>query len=595
MVMQEEHACGPKQRLRRRITKRQTGVGSMAQFLNGFALERVAQRSYRYFEQLVDRTGQPYFNVFWTDPPVAAHDWPDFGDVTARQLQAAIMIRTMTGAGTPIEAVWRQQLMSWIDPQTGRYVRPTRPYTSDMDPCSELGDIALTLYTLVTLWMDGGDPVVLRAIRQLCTQLDELTADGRTTGHGMLTGFLIRSLTAAARFADVEEALDTAQILADDVWASQSLFTYDNRLAPGAHMHGSLRTLLGCADYALALGDRELLDRTAEVLRFIRSIATRFGFLPEVYSRPDSIVACETCALMDYMGLCITLANHGYPEFWGAAIRLLRNHLIESMITEADWLPHHDGSDSEQFSDRRISERVVGAWAGWSSPNHILACRETLHWGGPELRGKPRLLQNCCGGSGPHALFIAWKNAARVQDDILSVNLLIDKLLPQAEIRSALPWVGRMSVHLHQDMDIRIRLPEFVEPSEVRVGCSCRGVQSRFHAGWLEIDSARADELYEINFPLPIVHEEIRIGNPGFREWTYQATWKGDTVVHLQPDNTNEAETAWSSFEQADVPVYYGAEGPGTLYQRGFLLDDRDPAPPDLHMDSGRLDMWWFR
>ncbi len=577
------------------MLQRQTGVGSMAQFLNGFALERLAQRSYRYFEQLVDRSGQPYFNVFWTDPPEAAHDWPDFGDVTARQLQAAIMIRTMSGVGTPIESVWREQLLSWIDPQSGRYKRPVRTYTTSLDPAYELGDIALTLYTLVTLWMDGGDPVVLRSIRNLCDQITELTANGLVTRRGMLTGFMIRSLTAAARFADVEEALDTAQILINDVWSTESLFTYDNRLAPGAHMHGSLRTLLGCADFALALGDREMLDRTAAVLRFVQSIATRFGFLPEVYCRPDSLIACETCALMDYMALSVTLANHGYPEFWGIAARLLRNHLIESMIIDADWLGHHDGMDTEQFSTRRVSERIVGAWAGWSSPNHLLAYRETLHWGGPELRGKPRVLQNCCGGSGPHALFIAWKNAARVQDDILSVNLLVDKLLPQAEIRSALPWVGRVSVHLHQDMDVRIRLPEFVQPADVRVGCSCRGVQVRFHSGWLEIDSARADELYEINFPLPIVHEEVRVGNPGFREWVYEATWKGDSVVRLEPDEANDVQTVWSSVEQADVPVYYAADGPGALYDRGYLLEERDPAPPDLQMDTGRLDMWWFR
>ena len=78
---------------------------------------------------------------------------------------------------------------------------------------------------------------------------------------------------------------------------------------------------------------------------------------------------------------------------------------------------------------------MVGGYSGWTSPTHILAAREELHWGGPELRGKTRAIQNCCGGSGTHGLFIVWKNASRFENDTLSVHLHIDKLLPQAEIR----------------------------------------------------------------------------------------------------------------------------------------------------------------
>ena len=50
---------------------------------------------------MVDRDGLPYFNIFWTDPAEAAHDWPDFGDVMSRQWQAAVMARHLTGNGSP--------------------------------------------------------------------------------------------------------------------------------------------------------------------------------------------------------------------------------------------------------------------------------------------------------------------------------------------------------------------------------------------------------------------------------------------------------------------------------------------------------------
>ena len=42
------------------------------------AFETFAQRSLNYYNKMVDKDGLPYFNVFWTDPTEASHDWPDF-------------------------------------------------------------------------------------------------------------------------------------------------------------------------------------------------------------------------------------------------------------------------------------------------------------------------------------------------------------------------------------------------------------------------------------------------------------------------------------------------------------------------------------
>lgn len=56
-----------------------------------FALKTYARRSFNYFNRMIDKDGLPYFNIFWTKPAEAAHDWPDFGDVMSRQLQAVIM------------------------------------------------------------------------------------------------------------------------------------------------------------------------------------------------------------------------------------------------------------------------------------------------------------------------------------------------------------------------------------------------------------------------------------------------------------------------------------------------------------------------
>jgi hypothetical protein len=136
----------------------------------------------------------------------------------------------------------------------------------------------------------------------------------------------------------------------------------------------------------------------------------------------------------------MTLANNGHPEYWGDVERMLRNQLVVSQVRDASWLKPGSKPDLEQFTWREVGSRMVGGYAGWTSPTHNLAAREDLHWGGPELQGKTRALQNCCGGSGTHAYFIAWKNASRFDDGKLSVHLHIDKPLRQTELRYCQPY-----------------------------------------------------------------------------------------------------------------------------------------------------------
>ena len=112
-----------------------------------FAIETFVGRTYNYLDNMVDKDGLPYFDIFWTDPAEAAHDWPDFGDVMSRQLQAAIMARHLTGKEARNEKLWTKKILSYLDPKTGLLVRPK---TSFSEPVADLGDQALTLYALVT-------------------------------------------------------------------------------------------------------------------------------------------------------------------------------------------------------------------------------------------------------------------------------------------------------------------------------------------------------------------------------------------------------------------------------------------------------------
>ena len=108
---------------------------------------------------------------------------------------------------------------------------------------------------------------------------------------------------------------------------------------------------------------------------------------------------------------------------------------------------------------------------------------------------------------------------------------------------------------------------------------------------YLELGPRRAGDHIQVSYPLPVSSEEIAVGNPGYRQWPYRVTWKGDTVVRMEALE-NEVRTAYSDFDQRDRPVFYGQEGPGPLYQREDMLQDIQPVEAEIYLDDGGLDLW---
>ena len=550
-----------------------------------FAIETFVGRTYNYLDNMVDKDGLPYFNIFWCDPAEAAHDWPDFGDVMSRQLQAAIMARHLTGKEAKNEKLWMRKVLSYLDPNTGLLVRPK---TSFSEPVADLGDQALTLYALVTAYAETKDPALRNAIDKMVDHLPSLYEPNH-----WLTGFIVKSLMTWVRQTGSKAALEQAARLVKSCFDEAPLFTPDNTFRHGGHMHGNLRTLVGAADYALYVKDPVLFSRVDALYRYVRSEGTSFGFLPEVIGRKGDVVSCETCALMDFMGLAVTLANNGHPEYWGDVERMVRNQMVESQVTDVSWLKTGNKQDTDQFTWRDVGTRMVGGYAGWTSPTHILAAREGLHWGGPELRGKTRATQNCCGGSGTHGFFIVWKNASRFENGTLSVHLHIDKLLPQAEIRSYQPYKGLVTIDLKRPAKVRVRIPDFVDAKDMKVKANQVEINARTWGNYLELGERPAGERLEVTYPVIVREEEVTIGNPGFRQYRYRVTWKGDTVVRMTPVG-EQAKTGFSDFDKKPVEVFYGKDGPGPLYQRDHLLPNLAPKPTPLHMDDGLLDFWYL-
>ncbi len=568
-----------------------------------FALETYAKRNINYLTRMVDEDAVPYFTVLWHEDGVAeaVHAWPDYTDVMMRQIQACMMLRHMCGESVPLEGTWYDMAASLLDPDSGFMLPPVHPWTANIDFRERQRH---AVHTFVTQHLDAGDTVsrgiVLKMVDGLRAQADR----GELLPGGLGSGFFIKSLTLCARHMDYEPAAELAGRFVDWIFEESPLFAPDNTFRHGGHVHGNCKCLAGAADYALLVNDPTLFSRVDALYRYVRSESTAFGFVPEAMGRRDDIRPCEACTIMDYMGLAVTLANHGHPEYWGDVERVTRNHLIESQVADASWMKSDPSRpDTEQCTWSDVGERMVGGYGGWMSPNHMLAAFQRSRNGfqRTEDGGRCRLFQNCCGGSGTHALFMAWKNAARVDGGCLSVHMHLDKLLPQAEIRCFQPYHGTLRITLRDASKVRVRIPDFVTAREMRVESEnsrtreahAAPVEFQVWGNYIELGAREAGETLQITYPLPLREEESVLGNPGYRQYRYRVTWKGDTVVRLEP--LEDYRMGFLRGQVDEVPLYYGSDGPGLLYQRGHLVQDDVPELSPIHLDDGSMDLWFLR
>jgi hypothetical protein len=154
-----------------------------------------------------------------------------------------------------------------------------------------------------------------------------------------------------------------------------------------------------------------------------------------------------------------------------------------------------------------------------------------------------------------------------------------------------------LRIDVSQACEVRLRIPEFTSAAQMQVEVNGQPPSAaephplRAVGNYLEIGRLQAGDQIQVSYPLPVSTEEIAVGNPGYRQWPYRVTWKGDTVVRMEALE-HEVRSAYSDFDQAERDVFYGPEGPGLLYQREHMLPDSQPAEAEIHLDDGGLDLW---
>lgn len=166
------------------------------------------------------------------------------------------------------------------------------------------------------------------------------------------------------------------------------------------------------------------------------------------------------------------------------------------------------------------------------------------------------------------------------------MNLLIDKETPQVKVRSFLPIEGRVQILVKEGCELRFRIPERSGDLQVSKNGNKHAVRQEgefAHAGELQ-----PREVLDILFPLYRTTKDFQVGNEGFQQYAFEADWLGETVTAIRPDPAN-SKTGFSHVMKRKVPLFYGSDAPGLLYQAQEPLESNAPCPI---LDKGTVD--WY-
>ena len=512
-------------------------------------LEDLVPASADFLTRMMDphKDGLPYFRVLLDkEPPVATHDWPDWGDMTARFAEALMMARLMAGDDRwlPAETQLLELLLSFFG-EDGLNYRAGTDWSGDD---ALLFDQSRVLTTLVSWCMLGADQRASQVTRK---HIDALAGIAEKDGEvwrfpgrayprgGWATGVEVgRGAEGKANccyeggvhigplvmFYDMEAyepALELARGLANWVLAEDGI-AEDGTF--GGHVHSRLATVAGLIRYGLLTGRDDIFERGKRAVDFALGLSTPFGWVPEVVKEAEG---CEVCCIMDLLDCLLLLAQTRWPEYYDVAERVIRNHLVESQLRDASWMPSGpSSSDDERTSTEGMPDRLLGAFAGWSAPNDFIG-RDRWH------------LMNCCTPAGIRTLYLAWNEIVGGDWKTTRVNLLLNHVAESASVRSWLPYEGRVEVRVKQAKPLEVRIPDWVDHSQVEVTIDGQATEFEWSGNYVTVGqrgkpSLEPAQLVTVTFPVrELTTTESKGGG------TFTVYWRGDTVVGIEPAGTH--------------------------------------------------------
>ncbi|RJQ34962.1 hypothetical protein C4568_01795 [Candidatus Parcubacteria bacterium] len=358
----------------------------------------------------------------------------------------------------------------------------------------------------------------------------------------------------------------------------QSMYPQESGQFVG-HTHSWLLATLGIVEHALAVEKfNPALSR--DELNFADSV---YNFMKRRFNVGAIGNFGETGAVGDQIRLGLRLAEAGKGNYYEEIEAWTRNQVAESQIDGAI-RPYVENNVNSVYELNAIADKVQGLF--FSDAAHILAVpfpntySSTLN-----IDGAANIF---------HGLYNVWLHTVDINGTTAQVNFLLNKAGKYLDVKSDLPYRGRVAVYTKQHIGtlnvLLVRIPSWTDKSQVTVAVNgailAAGAWSWGgpYGAYVHISNVNANTVYEIQFPVPVYQTtitQLRDQNQWWIEGSYSdpayehivrlnGTFRGDTLVDASP----RPSTGIPRYQrQALAALPAGPVAPPTTQVERFVMD----------------------
>lgn len=370
-------------------------------------------------------------------------------------------------------------------------------------------------------------------------------------------GNVVRGIMEYHRLTADESALNLAQritryCLLPSLWDEGhqwGVYGHEAGIWAG-HFHGQALVFRAMLDVAMATGDQELKDLVRAAYEHgCRVGVRRLGWFPawvapERYGRPHELQSIsETCAIHDMIALAISMSDAGLGDYWDDVDQFARNQLVEQQFVDRSQLDkivsdkRHTVTGTQEAPlpcDRseNVLDRIIGSF-GEGTPS-VMGPVTGVAAGG------------CCTGNGALSIYHVWEAVTRHNAGLTTINLFMDRSSPWVDVKSLLPYEGRVQISVKVKSNLAVRVPGWLDIRCLAV--TTDGVpQTPGYAGrYMTLQNALPGQVVELNFP-------VRESNATYhvRGRSYSCSFMGSTAVEVVDESADSSEGHYRLYQRS--------------------------------------------
>ena len=169
---------------------------------------------------------------------------------------------------------------------------------------------------------------------------------------------------------------------------------------------------------------------------------------------------------------------------------------------------------------------------------------------------------NCCTANGAQGLYYVWDSILHESENMVHVNLLMNRRSPSMDIASYLPYRGEVTLTVKINKSVSVRIPSWVEKENVKVSVDGQSRQLMWVNNYLLLPELLAGSVVTLQFPMKEPSEKYAVDSYEFRgkkylgRQSYMITFRGNTAIDITPrDEEGHATYQRLYYRDADVSL----------------------------------------